>query len=447
MRRTNAVVLAIGLIITASFFSNGIITTRASSFEMPNFHAASANLSGNASVAASTSAAIDEQIGMTFTQSFSSLTYNVTAVAQQESDNYGPAYLLNGLTNSGYWYQIGLSWNWAEQGGGYDAGFHVNYNVFNNKGAVVLPSNGAGGLINPSGTINQGDNVGLSLSFSGSNVLMSLKDWNTGATGQVTYSSQSATQFIGLSTPANSNGFFSGLMTEQYHNNPYTGSEQKVQYTNTVTALSSAVLWIDEYNVNTLQVQFGNDSGVISFTSNPTQFQSYSLDGAYAAANANNFITGSVNTVQFILSYSVIGGGATGSAPTFSYTSYGTQQTATLTTSQSTYNLDLGTTWSITNPLSGSTSTERWITNQTTSGSASSAQTINFAYGHEYYVTFAANPSSEGSTSPSGSSWFNAGQSYSISATAVNPYFLTSWSATAPITVANPSSSSTTVSD
>ena len=139
MRRTDAVVLTIGLIITASLFSHGIIATRASGFEMPNFHAASANLSGNASVAASSGAAIDEQIGMTFTQSFASLTYNVTAVAQQESDNYGPAYLLNGLTNSGYWYQIGLSWNWAEEGGGYDAGFHVNYNVFNNKGTVVLP--------------------------------------------------------------------------------------------------------------------------------------------------------------------------------------------------------------------------------------------------------------------------------------------------------------------
>ena len=95
------------------------------------------------------------------------------------------------------------------------------------------------------------------------------------------YNSESATQFIGLSTPANSNGFFSGLMTEQYHNNPYTGNEQKVQYSNTVTALSSAILWIDEYNVNTLQPQFGNYSGIISFASNPTQFQSYSLDGAY----------------------------------------------------------------------------------------------------------------------------------------------------------------------
>jgi hypothetical protein len=445
LKRTNAVVLTLGLIIAASLIGHSTSIPQTSSFGLPNFHAASASLSGNASVAASTGAAIDEQIGMTFTQSFASLTYNVTAVAQQESDNYGPAYLLNGLTNSGYWYQIGLSWNWAELSGGYDAGFHANYNVFNSKGSVVLPSNGAGGVMNPTGAINSGDNVGLSLIFSGGNVLMSIKDWNTGATAQVTYNSESATQFIGLSTPANANGFFSGLMTEQYHNNLYTGNEQRVQYSNTATSLSSAVLWIDEYNVNNLQLQFGNDSGVVSFSSNPTQYHSYSLGGATEAANANNLITGSGNTIQLTLSYSIIGGGTGYSSPTFSYTSLGVQQSASLTTSQAVYTLDIGTTWSVTNPLSGSTSTERWITNQTTTGTASATQTINFAYGNEYSVTFIANPTSEGSTNPSGSNWYNAGQSYSISATAVNPYFLTSWSATAPVIVSNPTATSTTM--
>ena len=52
----------------------------------------------------------------------------------------GPAYLLNGLTSAGYWYQVGLSWNWAELNGGYDAGFHFNYNVFNSAGTVGTPA-------------------------------------------------------------------------------------------------------------------------------------------------------------------------------------------------------------------------------------------------------------------------------------------------------------------
>ena len=128
----------------------------------------------------SSQVAIDEQIGMTFTQNFPSLTYNVTAVAQQDSDNYGPAYLLNGLTSAGYWYQIGIAWQWPELNGGYTTGFNVNYNVFNSKGTVVLPPNGSGGVIaTTGGTINQGDNVGLSLTFSGSNVLMKVYDWST----------------------------------------------------------------------------------------------------------------------------------------------------------------------------------------------------------------------------------------------------------------------------
>jgi hypothetical protein len=40
----------------------------------------------------------------------------VTAVAQTDaSSGYGPAYLLNGLTDKGYWYQVGLAWNWGHQ--------------------------------------------------------------------------------------------------------------------------------------------------------------------------------------------------------------------------------------------------------------------------------------------------------------------------------------------
>ena len=349
---------------------------------------AAAELSGNATNAAA-SVAYDEQIGITFTQSFTSLSYNVTAVAQQDANGYGPAYLLNGLTNVGYWYQIGLSWNWAELGGGNDAGFHVNYNVFNNGGAVVLPPNGSGGTINLSGAVNQGDSVDLSLSFSNGSVLMSVYDWSTGATAQTAYNSEGATQFIGLSGTSNANGFFTGLMTEQYHISAYTGSEQKVTFSDTTFPLSSAILWIDEYNVNTQKPQFQGNSGVISFSSNPTKLQSYSLSGATESANANNLITGSVNSVQLTLSYSVVGGGTSYSAPIFSYISDGFQQSATLTTSATVYSLDSSTSWSITNELLGSTSTERWMTNQTISGNTLSAAAINFVYYHQFFVTFA----------------------------------------------------------
>lgn len=388
MKRT-IVFLTLGLMIAATLSNHYDITTSQSSdLSLPHFHASSGNLSKSLTNGGSSVAAIDEQLGMTFMQSFSSLTYNVTAVAQQDTNNYGPAYLLNGLTNEGYWYQLGISFNWPATSGQYTSGFNVNYNVFNSKGDVVLPPNGSGGVTSTTGgSISQGDNVGLSLSFSGSNVIMRVNDWTSGATQQITYSSEGATQFIGLSTPANSNGFFTGLMTEQYHDNPYTGTEESVQYSNTVTALSSAVLWVDEYNVNTLKLDFGGNQSV-SFSQNPSQLQSYTLDNATESANANNFISGSANTVNFILSYSVVGGGTTESAPTFSYTSYGAKQSVALTTFQLVYVLDAGSSWSVTNPLSSSTSTERWETNQTTSGSALSATTLSFVYYHQFLVQF-----------------------------------------------------------
>ena len=57
----------------------------------------------------------DEQLGTTFTQNFASITYNVTAVAQSDTNGYGPAYLLNGLGSTGYWYQVGISYDWRLQ--------------------------------------------------------------------------------------------------------------------------------------------------------------------------------------------------------------------------------------------------------------------------------------------------------------------------------------------
>ncbi|MDA4111492.1 MAG: hypothetical protein OK439_03070, partial [Thaumarchaeota archaeon] len=72
----------------------------------------------------------DEQLGLTFTESFSRLSYNVTAVEQQDSYGYGPAYLLNGLTNLGNWYQVGLSWDWPFLGGGFAPGFGFNFEAF-----------------------------------------------------------------------------------------------------------------------------------------------------------------------------------------------------------------------------------------------------------------------------------------------------------------------------
>jgi len=132
------------------------------------------------------------------------------------------------------------------------------------------------------------------------------------------------------------------------------------------------------------------------------------------------------------LSFSVNGGGSGYSAPTLTYVSGGAQQTVSLTASPSTFYLDVGSTWMVTNPLVGSSSTERWQTSMASSGIATSPQTIALNYYHQYLVSIsyailgAGNPgppslsfSSFGSGSLlalSGSSqsfWADAGSTYS----------------------------------
>lgn len=235
----------------------------------------------------------DEQIGLTFTQSFVSLAYNVTAVAQTGQDGYGPAYLLNGLTNTGYWYQVGLSYNWPYTTGGYNAGFALNYEVFDPNKNVVDPATGYGGLKSFDGIVKAGDKVLLSLYISGNSIVMSARDWNTDATASETYSSESSSYFEGLTSgTADSNGYFTGIMTEEYHTQQYYGAEEQVIYTETGYIQKSAWMWIDEWNTNTSQVLFSDSTpSPVSF-SNPQLLIKFESNGAIEYADATEFVTG-----------------------------------------------------------------------------------------------------------------------------------------------------------
>ena len=85
------------------------------------------------------------------------------------------------------------------------------------------------------------------------------------------------------------------------------------------------------------------------------------------------------------LSYAVSGGG-TPTAPTYSANQYGASTPQTLTTTATSYWYDAGSSWSVTNPLGGSTGSEQWAT-VTSSGSIGGAATIAFAYYHQYLQT------------------------------------------------------------
>jgi len=338
-----------------------------------------------------TATVYDEQLGISFTQNFPSLTYTVSAVAQTGTDGYGPAYLLNGIGNTGYWYQVGLAYDWDANPA---SGFQLAYEVFNAQGAAVFPVNGGGGIATLS-PVNPGDAVQLSLTFSNGNVVMQAADQNTGARTQEIYTAAGATYFAGTpSSPSNAQGFFSGLMTEWYHTAPYYGGEQKVTYNDNGTAITSAWLWIDEFAVSARGIGSGlfsdGSKSPVTFT-DPSQFQSFTSNGAIEAANATQFITGQISTVALSFGYSVKGSTSSPPAPVLTYILTGVQQKATLTQSDQTFSVDIGTSWSITNPLPSSTLTERWQTNQASTGAATSPQTIDFVFFHQYLVTFGFN--------------------------------------------------------
>ncbi len=187
-------------------------------------------------------ASYDQQVLLIFAQGFSSLSYNVTAVAQADTYGYGPAYLLNGQSDTGYWYQIGVAYDWPfSSGSGYDAGFHFIWETFDPSGATSNPS-----LSNIPDNINANDTVGLSLYFSSGNVVMYAVDYNTGASSSHTYTAGGGTSFVGSSGMSASRTPTS-LMTEWYHPDPNWTTMRQVSYSEYSAQVSSGWACIEEY--------------------------------------------------------------------------------------------------------------------------------------------------------------------------------------------------------
>jgi hypothetical protein len=161
-------------------------------------------------------------------------------------------------------------------------------------------------------------------------------------------------------------------------------------------------------------------------------------------------LTGTVSSAQTLmftfyhqflwtLSYAIVGGGSP-TAPTFTANQFGSPTSQVLMGTPTVYWFDNGIPWSVTNPLGGSTSSERWAlaTSQPASGTISSSQTITFTYYHQYYLTMEVAPFSNFGTvavnGQPGSSWVNAGSSVMILATPASgvnyPFVFTFWAGT-----------------
>jgi hypothetical protein len=245
----------------------------------------------------------DEQLLFGFEQNFtSSVSYNVTLRAQNDSLGFGPAYLLNGLTDSGYWYQVGVAWSLGlASGGQYAQGFRFVYEVWNtNTGTSIFPE--TGGTLPARFVAADGDTVLLSLNMTqDGQVLMTARDWNTSAKAAAGYGAFGASQFLGFKDKVTS--FPTSLLTEWYHVVPYLCSDERVVYSNSVVTLNSAWMRIDEWNLTGVAISQRFNSSAAGqccvFTTgfqrvgfqDPQAFHPLTTNGTTIYANAHVFVT------------------------------------------------------------------------------------------------------------------------------------------------------------
>ena len=292
-----AAVIIVALLVTVSLFALIPAASRVTSSSP--LTGCSLN-SGPSTTVSAPNPDYDVQEVMAFTQSYSQLEFNVTAVAQCDANGYGPAYLLNGLSNAGYWYQVGINWDWPLQSGGYVSGFEFVSEGWAPGGLSRSPSS------TPfSGIVSQNDTIELGLYFSGGSVVASAKDLNTSASASITYPANRATTFVGLQAQQShtrfsfaTRGYFTGLMTEWYHVSPdANGPERGVVYSETATSITSATVGVGEWNFTTSEPAsvfsgIANNGNPIDLVSQPNQLQQFTLNGFVLSADAYEFVTG-----------------------------------------------------------------------------------------------------------------------------------------------------------
>lgn len=226
------------------------------------------------------------------------LVIYVKVIAQTSDSGYGPAYLLNAITNNDWWYQVGVAYNWPYTNGSFDPGFHMIYMVWNSSGDPVIGPV----LLNFNGIVNSGDEMMLEIEISNGNIILSAYDNSTGAKAIAIVNANGASSIV---TDLNFlHGFITGLMTEWYHLKAYFGGElgviYRLQYLTT-----SFTLGINEIYLTSPPQGIATDEIAYSVSNNYT-FYNLSYIGAFTASNGYYFITG--NLYPIFLNYKVIGG-------------------------------------------------------------------------------------------------------------------------------------------
>ncbi|HZW56749.1 MAG TPA: hypothetical protein VFF30_10720 [Nitrososphaerales archaeon] len=202
-----------------------------------------------------------QQFHLNFNQEFGAvLQFNVSAVEQNESLGNGPEYLLQGLTDANYWYEVGLSWNTLVTATFHRSGFGFIYQVWNaTSNRSLFPDNATSSEgLNFSRSVKDGDIVLLSLKIlpgenvsAGNNAIVKMSgyDWNTSASANASFKAFNSSIFV--SKPYSNTA--SGLTTEWYVTNPNFCSDKKVVYSNTISPLNRPECASMSWNIQTFR--------------------------------------------------------------------------------------------------------------------------------------------------------------------------------------------------
>ncbi len=159
------------------------------------------------------------------------------------------------------------------------------------------------------------------------------------------------------------------------------------------TGYGSPSVDFSEFGVRVSGTQGWADAGSAYSFANPLPGSSsterwYSGDSVGSISATSPVNATYYHQYAFLLGYSVIGGGGYGD-PSLNSSYLGTFALQRLSIPQATYWLDSGSKWSVGSLLAGSDSTQRWSTNQASSGAVLSSVTNSFVYYQQFLSAFA----------------------------------------------------------
>ncbi len=187
---------------------------------------------------------VNEQIGITFFDNTKSMDYYITAISNTDANGYGSAFILNGVTDKGDWFQFGLSYNFSTT----TEGFLVQTAILpkiqpdsENCSAMKMS------VINMPIKITTGDKIELKMYIKGGKVFVAAKNITKGGEqANASFDADGATTFLGDKSLDEHGTVFTGLMTESWHASLERNAVGTQTYVPASPTSAPGWLWIQE---------------------------------------------------------------------------------------------------------------------------------------------------------------------------------------------------------